>query len=170
MSFQVAGNCALTWLAPAAIASMMMSRLRTVLPPAIAGTLMLAGCGPTIPASTPPPRPAPPAQVQQVPPTQPAPPPVAGPFRQPKIMREPGLERVIGAHAAALVRQFGQPQLDVREGDARKMQFAGQACVLDVFLYPLRDGAEPEATWVEARRRSDGLDVNRASCVAALKR
>ena len=27
-----------------------------------------------------------------------------------------------------------------------------------------------EATWVEARRRSDGLDVNRGACVAALKR
>ena len=85
-------------------------------------------------------------------------------------MREAGLDGVIGAHAAALVRLFGQPQLDVREGDVRKMQFAGEACVLDVFLYPLRERGEPEATWVEARRRSDGLDVNRASCVAALKR
>ena len=85
-------------------------------------------------------------------------------------MREAGLDGVIGAHAAALTRLFGQPQLDVREGDVRKMQFAGEACVLDVFLYPLRARAEPEATWVEARRRSDGLDVNRASCVAALKR
>jgi hypothetical protein len=90
--------------------------------------------------------------------------------RQPQIMREGGLESVIGAHAAQIVRLFGQPQLDVREGDMRKMQFAGEACVLDVFLYPLRDGAEPEATWVEARRRSDGLDVSRAACVAALKR
>jgi hypothetical protein len=85
-------------------------------------------------------------------------------------MREAGLERVIGAHAAQLVRQFGQPQLDVREGDVRKMQFAGESCVLDVFLYPLRENAEPEATWVEARRRSDGLDVNRAACVSALRR
>jgi len=85
-------------------------------------------------------------------------------------MREPGLDGVIGARAQSLVRMFGQPQLDVREGEARKLQFAGEACVLDVFLYPLRQGAEPEATWVEARRRSDGLDVNRGSCVAALKR
>lgn len=85
-------------------------------------------------------------------------------------MRESGLERVIGANAGTLTRLFGRPQLDVREGDVRKMQFAGEACVMDVFLYPLREGAEPEATWVEARRRSDGLDVNRAACVAALKR
>jgi hypothetical protein len=134
------------------------------------GTLMLAGCGPTIPASTPPPAPAPPAQVRQVPPAQPAPPPVSTRVRQPEIMHQPGLEGVIGAHAAALVRLFGQPQLDVREGDVRKMQFAGEACVLDVFLYPLREGGEPEATWVEARRRSDGLDVDRAACVAALRR
>lgn len=168
----------MTWLAPAAIAST-MSRLRTafshvlapVLAPVLAGALLLAGCGPTIPASTPPPAPAPPPQAHQVPPAQPAPPPpLPTGARQPKIMREAGLEGVIGARAAQLARLFGQPQLDVREGDMRKMQFAGEACVLDVFLYPLRNGSEPEATWVEARRRSDGLDVSRASCVAALKR
>ena len=52
--------------------------------------------------------------------------------------------------AAALVRYFGQPRLDVAEGDMRKLQFAGEACVLDVFLYPLRPGAEPVATGTAA--------------------
>ena len=39
--------------------------------------------------------------------------------------------------------QFGTPDLDVREGTARKLQFLGPACVLDAYLYPPR-----------ARRRS----------------
>jgi hypothetical protein len=85
-------------------------------------------------------------------------------------MRAPGLERVIERDSATLVRQFGNPRLDVHEGDMRKLQFSGEACVLDVFLYPLREGAEPVATWVEARRASDGQDVDRAACVAALHR
>ncbi|WP_407985559.1 hypothetical protein [Pontixanthobacter aquaemixtae] len=81
-----------------------------------------------------------------------------------------GLEGVIGADSNALQRQFGEPRLDVREGDVRKLQFSGEACVLDIYLYPLRQGAQPTATYVDARRASDGLDVDRASCVAALKR
>jgi hypothetical protein len=82
----------------------------------------------------------------------------------------PGLEEVIEHDTASLVRQFGDPRLEVREGDMRKLQFAGEACVLDVFLYPLSEGAEPVATHVEARRASDGQDVDRAACVAALQR
>ncbi len=82
----------------------------------------------------------------------------------------PGLESVIDKDAAALVRQFGKPQLEVREGDMRKLQFAGEPCVLDVYFYPLRPGGEPVATYVDARRASDGLDVDRAACIAALTR
>jgi hypothetical protein len=77
---------------------------------------------------------------------------------------------VIEQDAASLIRQFGTPRLDVREGDMRKLQFSGQACVLDVFLYPLQPRAEPVATYVDARRPNDGADVDRAACVAALAR
>ncbi len=85
-------------------------------------------------------------------------------------MQVPGLEQVIRANARSLEAQFGTPQLNVREGDMRKLQFAGPACVLDIFLYPLAQGAQPVATWVEARRASDGAAVDRAACVAALRR
>jgi hypothetical protein len=85
-------------------------------------------------------------------------------------MNMPGLEGVIGSNAAALAAVFGTPRLQVREGDALKLQFTGEACVLDVYLYPLTQGAEPTATYVDARRASDGLDVDRARCVAALRR
>ena len=87
-----------------------------------------------------------------------------------KIFAAPGLEGVIGADSDDLARQFGPARLDVWEGDARKLQFTGSACVLDVYLYPPSPGARPEATYVDARRASDGQDVDRAACVAALKR
>lgn len=85
-------------------------------------------------------------------------------------MSLPGIEGLIGSNANALSRQLGAPRLDVREGDARKLQFSGESCVLDVWLYPLSPGAEPTATYVEARRASDGLDVDRVACVRALLR
>lgn len=81
----------------------------------------------------------------------------------------PGLEGVIGASSAELGRQFGKARLDVIEGDARKLQFSGRACVLDIYLYPTVPGREPIATYVDARRASDGQDVDRAACVAALR-
>lgn len=135
--------------------------------------LLAAGCTATPPVA-PAPQPVPPQitqprAAQPVPPTRPAPPPAAG-FRVPEIQRMAGLEGVIEQDAASLMRQFGDPRLDVREGDMRKLQFSGIACVLDVFLYPLREGAEPVAAYVDARRASDGQDVDRAACVAALRR
>ena len=102
-------------------------------------------------------------------PTRPAPPATGG-FRTARVMNATGLESVVGADSAALQRQFGKPRLDVWEGDARKLQFSGEACVLDVYLYPPRPGATPTATYVDARRASDGLDVDRAACVKALRR
>ena len=81
----------------------------------------------------------------------------------------PGLEGVIGSTGAELARQFGTPRLEVWEGDARKLQFSGNACVLDVYLYPGSPGREPQASYVDARRASDGKDVDRASCIAALR-
>ena len=95
--------------------------------------------------------------------------PVQRGFISPEIMQAPGLEGVIGQNEAALERQFGQARLNVWEGDARKLQFAGEACVLDIYLYPLRPGARPSATHIEARRASDGRNVDRASCVRALR-
>ncbi|MFN3946001.1 MAG: hypothetical protein ACK4K7_13840 [Allosphingosinicella sp.] len=80
-----------------------------------------------------------------------------------------GLEAVMGRNAAALTRQFGDPDLDVREGNARKLQFGSAVCVLDAYLYPPAGGGEAIVTYVDARL-PDGRDVDRASCVAALGR
>jgi hypothetical protein len=129
---------------------------------------LAAGC-----ASTPQPSPAPAPRHARThsrpPPTVPSRPPPQ-PFRPPQVEQGAGLESVIQKDAAALTREFGPPRLDVHEGDMRKLQFAGTPCVLDVYLYPLHPGAEPVATYVDARRESDGRDVDRAACIAALMR
>ncbi len=87
-----------------------------------------------------------------------------------QIQQIPGVEGVIGADAAGLIRLFGTPRLDVREGDARKLQFAGVPCVLDIYLYPLSPGHAPVASYVDARRGGDGRAVDRAACIALLRR
>ncbi|MGY6550702.1 MAG: hypothetical protein ACXIT4_02275 [Erythrobacter sp.] len=117
--------------------------------PALA--LVMAGCAGTIPAATP----------QQRAPVA---------VRAPQVMSAAGLENVIGASAATLTRRLGQPRLDGLEGDVRKLQFAGRACVLDIYLYPLQPGAEPVATHVEARQRDSGTAVDRAQCLREVER
>ena len=79
-----------------------------------------------------------------------------------------GLERIMGQNAAGLTALFGQPDADIREGTARKLQFESRICVLDAYLYP-RGSSEPKVTYVDARE-PDGSAIDRASCVAALTR
>ena len=137
---------------------------------ALALAIAVAGCATGPATQAPPSRPATTPPMSQ-PRPQPAPP--GGAFIAPRVMNVPGLEGVIGRNATALANIFGPPRLEVREGDAMKLQFgggAGGACVLDVYLYPLAPRAEPTATYVDARRESDGFDVDRAACVAALRR
>jgi hypothetical protein len=78
-----------------------------------------------------------------------------------------GLENVVGRTAAFLEAEFGAPALDIREGQARKLQFASAACVLDVYLYPPQGKGEPIATWTDARL-PDGRDADRVTCVDTL--
>ncbi|ODT01097.1 MAG: hypothetical protein ABS49_02900 [Erythrobacter sp. SCN 62-14] len=91
-------------------------------------------------------------------------------IRVPEVMQAAGLESVIGAQAASLTRRLGEPRLDLFEGDVRKLQFAGRACVMDVYLYPLQPGAEPVATHVEARLREGGAPVDRGQCLNEIAR
>ena len=84
----------------------------------------------------------------------------------PPVISTSGLERVLGHDARSLVAQFGEPEIDVREGEGRKLQFVGPICVLDAYLYP-KGRREPVVTYVDARQ-PDGRDIDRASCVAAL--
>lgn len=99
---------------------------------------------------------------------------VAGPARSAAPARsttlsDKGLEAVIGKTSRDLEAMFGQPRLDVREFDARKLQFVGSACVLDAFLYPEGAAGAQVVTYIDARR-SDGQSVDRAACVEALRK
>ncbi len=114
------------------------------------GALALAACGDAIPA---------PRSAGYVP--VPSAAPAVAPAPDPA-----NLAAVQGQTAPRLIARFGKPQLDLTEGSARKLQFAGPACVLDAYLYP-RGRGEAVVTHVDTRRR-DGAPVDQASCVAAL--
>ena len=96
--------------------------------------------------------------------------PSASPVAPAPVVRYPsvGLERVIGQDAPGLTRLFGAPDAEVREGTARKLQFASEICVLDAYLYP-SGGNAPRVTYLDARQ-PNGQAIDRASCVAALTR
>ncbi len=79
-----------------------------------------------------------------------------------------GLELVMGKTAGQLKRLFGNPQADVAEPPARKLQFSSGACILDAYLYPEKSGGEGRVTHIDTRR-SDGAEVDRVSCVNALR-
>lgn len=142
---------------------------------ALLGALALSACVSPPPVQTgskgTPPLPRPqtsPTAPITIPPSTPSPPPVAG-FRMPDILEGPGLGGIIEEEADALIRQFGRPRLDVREGDMRKLQFAAAPCVMDIYLYPLSPDSEPVSTWIETRRASDGQEVDRLACIQALR-
>jgi hypothetical protein len=112
--------------------------------------LPLAACGP---AEV---RPAPAAPVPVPSPVGVAPVPGAAPFA------------IEGASAQRLIAQFGAPQVDLKEGAGRKLQFLGPACVLDAYLYPPQRGrGDATVRHIDTRRR-DGAPIDQASCVAAL--
>ena len=93
--------------------------------------------------------------------------PAATPAPSAPALTGAGLSAVIGHTAASLQRTLGKAELDIREGDAVKLQFVGPACVLDAYLDPRTRGAEPVATYLDARLPG-GEDFDRASCIAAL--
>lgn len=88
----------------------------------------------------------------------------------PEVMGAAGLGGVIGSRADALTGRFGQPRIDLAEGDARKLQFAGRSCVLDIYLYPVAAAAEPTATHVEARLRQGGAPADPGACIREVER
>ena len=113
-------------------------------------TLLLGGCaGNAIPRATPPKAPS-----------------SAGPITAP---RPPQNNSLIGRSANSALSLFGKPRLDVAEGAGRKLQFGGTACILDIYYYAPKQGADPLATHVDART-PDGRDANVPSCIEALRR
>jgi hypothetical protein len=76
---------------------------------------------------------------------------------------------LLGMTAPELVRMFGSPALQVREGVGHKMQFRGLACVIDAYLYPPVQGeGAARVTHVDARLPS-GAEASQPACIAALQ-
>ena len=76
---------------------------------------------------------------------------------------------LIGLTAAELIRKFGSPAIQVREGEGLKIQFRGRGCVLDAYLYPPPQGSAGLArvTHVDTRLKS-GAPYDQAGCIALL--
>ena len=118
-------------------------RMRRLIPFA---ALLIAGC-----ASTPTPEPAKPA----------APTPVG--------TKDHAHSTLDGMTANELGQHFGQPRLQIREGDGTKLQFAGPNCVLDAYLYPNPSGAGvARVTHVDTRNLQGG-PVNEQNCIASIE-
>lgn len=113
---------------------------------------LLAGCASTIPAA------GPPLRAKTAPPVAALPP-----------LDTVGLAAILNRSDQELVALFGPPRLDVREGNGRKLQFSGQSCVLDVYLYPPENGGEARSNYADARDLQ-GAAVDRGKCVERLKK
>ena len=72
---------------------------------------------------------------------------------------------IIGFTADDLVRKFGTPSLQIREGESLKLQFRNPQCVLDAYLYPA--GSIYRVAHVDARTRALGA-IDQAICIASL--
>lgn len=75
--------------------------------------------------------------------------------------------QLIGREPAEVTALLGTPALDRSEGQARQLQFANAACVLDVYFYPDRRTGKVAATYLEARNKAGQAFETRA-CVDAL--
>jgi hypothetical protein len=74
---------------------------------------------------------------------------------------------LVGLTAQDLVRQFGAPALQIREGSSVKLQFRNPRCVLDAYLYPSGSAGTLKVTHVDTRLPS-GADLPQAACTTAL--
>ena len=74
---------------------------------------------------------------------------------------------VFGLTAGELVGHFGNPALQVREGQSLKLQFRSRLCVLDAYLSPSANGQQ-RVTHVDTRTPA-GNDTDQAACISALE-
>ena len=77
--------------------------------------------------------------------------------------------QLVGLTAAELVGHFGNPALQVREGQGLKLQFRGRLCVLDAYLYPPQTGSGPPRVVHVDTRLPSGMDTAQAACISALE-
>jgi len=77
-------------------------------------------------------------------------------------------QQFMGLDGNSITLALGQPDLIRRDGPAEVLQFRGQACVLDLFMYP-GDDQVLSVRHVELRGASLNVDAER-SCLAEMIR
>ncbi len=76
---------------------------------------------------------------------------------------------MLGRTEKSLRAQYGDPRLDIREGEGRKMQYLTKKCVVDIYLFPPSAGKEAQVVHIDARDDA-GRDLDRDGCVQQLSR
>jgi len=66
---------------------------------------------------------------------------------------------LIGLTVSELGQRFGQPSFQVREGTGTKLQWSGNGCVLEVYLYPPQSGRGVDRVAFADARRPSGADI-----------
>jgi hypothetical protein len=89
------------------------------------------------------------------------PPPVVQPQPEPS-------NSLTGLTAQEMVGRFGNPALQIREGNSLKLQFRGPRCVMDAYLYPSGGSGTLKVTHVDTRTPT-GTDIDQAACIFALR-
>lgn len=64
-------------------------------------------------------------------------------------------EKLVGKGPAALRDMLGEPQLLRRDQGAEVWQYAGETCVLFLYLYP-NDAGAPVVSYIDARLKTKG--------------
>ena len=81
------------------------------------------------------------------------------------------IEGLMGADEARLHRLLGLPQFRRSDPPARLLRYRAEGCLLDLFLYPPKDGAKDGAghrvTHIQARGR-DGMDRPAPPCLKTI--
>jgi len=85
----------------------------------------------------------------------------------PEQPREEPRGGLVGMTTEELIRLFGTPALQIREGESLKLQFRNPQCVLDAYLYPGKNAAY-HVSHVDTRTRAL-TDIDQAACVSSLE-
>ena len=75
---------------------------------------------------------------------------------------------LLGLTANDLVQRFGNPALQVREGQSLKLQFRRRGCVLDAYLSAAPTGGVQRVEHVDTRWPT-GADADQTACITALE-
>lgn len=81
----------------------------------------------------------------------------------PVVLPVPDPQEFKGFTEAELTQAMGKPDFTRKDRVARLWQYKGKECVLDLFLYPQKEGGM-KVTHVDLRPRNNGQAIDAQSC------